>query len=116
MDRWSVEFFLTESGRSPVQEYIDGLRPDEGAAIADDLLLMAEFGTALGMPHVRPLKGKIWELRVRTRVQHRVLYAAIVDRTMVLLHAFTKKTQQTPPAEIATAEKRLSDFQRRRAL
>lgn len=37
----------------------------------------------------------------------RAVYAAVHGRTLLVLHAFVKKTQTTPRAAIATARKRL---------
>ncbi|MEM5421380.1 type II toxin-antitoxin system RelE/ParE family toxin [Paraburkholderia ferrariae] len=36
----------------------------------------------------------------------RVFYCAIVDRRVVMLHCFVKKTQQTPHKELEIARKR----------
>jgi phage-related protein len=34
----------------------------------------------------------------------------VSGRRFVLLHAFTKKTQKTPAAEIETAKRRMADY------
>lgn len=113
MSNWDLVFYATPAGRSPVREYVDSLAADEAARLTDDLSLLAEFGLGLGMPHVRPVRGKLWELRSRGRLQHRVLYVAVRGRQIVLLHAFSKKTSKTPSAEIAVAERRFADYQER---
>ena len=79
------------------------------------LQLLRDFGLELGLPHVRPMGQKLWELRVRSRRQHRVLYFAARGERLVLLHAFTKQTQQTPRGEIETALRRMDDYQVREA-
>ena len=62
----------------------------------------------VGMPHVRPLEGKLWEMRMQGRDGiARAVYAAVQGRTLLVLHAFVKKTQTTPRAAIETARKRL---------
>ncbi len=96
-----------------MREYVDGLAAEETARLTYDLDLLEEFGLALGMPHVRPVRGKLWELRSGGRIQHRILYVAVRNRQIVLLHAFTKKTPKTPPGEIAAAERRFADYQER---
>lgn len=40
----------------------------------------------------------------------RILYFAYVDKRIVLLHGFIKKTDKTPAREIAVAEKRMQDM------
>ena len=55
------------------------------------------------------------ELRVHTRVEHRVFYIAKFEEAVYVLHAFEKRTRQTPQSEIALTQKRLADLIRRRA-
>lgn len=71
--------------------------------------LLEAFGPQkVGLPHVRPLEGKLWEMRMRGRDGiARAVYAAVQGRTLVVLHAFVKKTQTTPRAAIEIARKRL---------
>jgi phage-related protein len=54
------------------------------------------------------------EIRVHTRVEHRVFYVAKFEEAVYVLHAFEKRTRQTPQPEIALAQKRLADLIRRR--
>lgn len=62
----------------------------------------------VGLPHIRPLDGKLWEMRMQGRDGiARAVYAAIKDRRLLVLHVFVKKTQTTPRSAIATALKRL---------
>jgi len=107
---WTLEYYETPAGRRPVQDYLDGLEAREALRVSDSLELLEDRGTALGAPHTRNLGGKLWELRVLGRVQHRVLYFAASGRRLVLLHAFTKKTPKTPPTELETARRRMADY------
>jgi phage-related protein len=111
---WALEFYRTASGRAPVEDYLDDLTPTEAAKAARGLDLLRTFGTELGMPHVRPLGGGLYEFRLRGQREHRVVYVALAGQRFLLLHAFTKKTQRTPKAEVALAEQRYEDYLRRR--
>jgi len=65
----------------------------------------------LGMPHIRPLEGKLWELRIRGRDGiARAIYATITGRRIAILHAFVKKTWKTPRRAIETAKRRLQEL------
>ncbi len=55
------------------------------------------------------------EIRIHTRVEHRVFYVAKFEEAVYVIHAFEKQTRRTPQAEIALAKKRLADLIRRRA-
>lgn len=112
MKAWTLIYFETRRGDAPVRDYLDELPSRERARVADALDDLEEFGTSLTMPQVRPLQGTpLWEVRVRGRIQHRVFYVMIEERRILLLHAFTKKSQRTPAREIQTALGRLAEFQ-----
>jgi len=55
------------------------------------------------------------EIRVHTRLEHRVLYIAKFEEAVYVLHAFEKRTRQTPQREVSLAKKRLADMIRQRA-
>jgi len=55
------------------------------------------------------------EIRVHTGVEHRIFYVAKFAEAVYVLHAFEKRTRQTPQPEIELARKRLGDLNRRRA-
>lgn len=57
----------------------------------------------------------VTEIRLHTRVEHRVFYVATFGDAVYVLHAFEKRTRQTPPSEIELARRRLADLARRRA-
>ena len=96
---------------------IHALAEPELLALPDDMRgrflhiadLLEAFGPMkVGMPHIRPLEGKLWEMRMQGRDGiARAVYAAVQGRTLLVLHAFVKKTQTTPRAAIETARKRL---------
>lgn len=108
---WITEFYTDEQGRAPVEEFLDTVPRKERAKILRDLNLLEEFGLQLGSPHVRHLTGKLWELRIRTRGKaYRIIYFAYTGQRFILLHAFLKKTNKTPRAELHVSETRLLDF------
>ncbi len=102
---WQIEFFADSDGRSPVIEFINTLPAEERVKIRNQLRLLQEFGIQLGMPQARPLTTHkpLWELRP---IPNRLIYVAMTGRRFVILHAFKKKSQKTPPQEIRIAEKR----------
>lgn len=73
--------------------------------------LLEGFGPQrVGLPHIRPLEGKLWEMRMRGRDGiARAVYAAVHGRRLLVLHVFIKKTQTTPRKAIETALQRLKD-------
>ena len=71
--------------------------------------LVEEMGPQhVGLPHVRPLERKLWEMRMQGRDGiARAVYAAVQGRRVLVLHVFVKKTQTTPRRAIDLALKRL---------
>ena len=62
----------------------------------------------VGLPHIRPLESKLWEMRMQGRDGiSRAVYAAVHGRRLLVLHVFVKKTQTTPRSAIEIALKRL---------
>ena len=65
----------------------------------------------LGMPHVRHLQDKLWEIRGKGKSGiARALYVAVVGRRVVILRVFVKKTQKIPPGEVALALSRMKEI------
>jgi phage-related protein len=76
--------------------------------LSDQMLL---FGPDLGMPHTRAMGAGLFELRLKSREGiGRVFYCTLVKRKIVMLHQFVKKTDKTPPKELAVARKRLKEW------
>lgn len=66
---------------------------------------------SLGEPHVKHLEGKLWELRLTGRDGiARALYVTAVGRRVIVVRAFVKKTQKTPPGEIKLALRRAKEI------
>jgi phage-related protein len=57
----------------------------------------------------------VMEIRVHTRLEHRLFYVAKFDEAVYVIHAFEKRTRQTAAHDIALARKRLADLVQRRA-
>jgi len=75
--------------------------------------LIQEMGLEkVGMPRVRPLQGKLWEMRMKGKDGiSRALYVTARGRRVVVVRAFVKKTQKTPAREIELALKRAEEIE-----
>ena len=74
--------------------------------------LIEEHGIEfVSMPHVRHIRGPLWEMRLRGRSGiSRALYMTVHERRVVVLRVFTKKTQRTPKREIELAMRRAQEI------
>jgi len=72
---------------------------------------MEIYGPDLGMPHTRAMGKGLFELRLKAAEGiARVLYCTIVDRQIVMLHQFVKKTEKTPARELEIARRRMKEL------
>jgi phage-related protein len=73
--------------------------------------LLESFGPQhVGLPHVRPLGEKLWEMRLTGRDGiGRAIYTAAAGRRLIVLHAFVKRTQKTPRRAIDLALRRFKE-------
>lgn len=61
-------------------------------------------------PQVKHLTGKLWEMRLKGRDGiARSIYVAASGQRVVVLRTFVKKTEKTPPREIAIALLRMKE-------
>ena len=102
-------FYSTSTGNEPVREWLKGMLRDDRRAIGEDIAYV-QFKWPIGKPHVDHLRGSIWE--VRTSLGNRIARTlfAVDKGTMVLLHGFIKKTQQTDVEELKLAERRFKEY------
>jgi phage-related protein len=74
--------------------------------------LMLEYGGNIGMPHTKSLGDGLFELRLKGQEGiARVFYCTLVDKEIVMLHSFIKKTDKIPGKELAMANKRKLEVQ-----
>ena len=104
--KWTVEF-LNEA----VMAEFDALPMDMQASLARIADMIRDNGLEkTGMPHVRHLQGKLWEMRGKGRDGiARNIYVTVTGRRIVIVRAFIKKTQETPQDEIKIALKRAKE-------
>lgn len=89
-----------------MRKYIDGLEAGQRAKVDAALLQIGRYGIEGSAVTVRPIKGKLWELKVDAQ---RVFYVVARGPMMVLLHAYRKQSQKAPRREIETAVQRFKD-------
>ena len=82
------------------------LSRDDKKIVGEDIKTV-EYGWPLGMPLVRKLEKDLWEVRPHlTNKEIARIFFTVKDGMMVLVHAFKKKSQNTPPNELDIAKNR----------
>ena len=103
MHRWAIEV-IEEAERE-----IKALPADMQGQFLHLAEMLEEQGPhRVGMPHVRPLERKLWEIRMKGRDGiARAIYVAASGRRLIVVRAFAKKTERTPRREIELALRRM---------
>lgn len=94
-----------------LEDFIAGLEKPTIAKILRTIDLLEQLGGNLGMPHSKKIGRDLFESRVRGKQEVRIIYT-FYKKTIVLLHAFVKKTQRIPRQSILLAKKRLNALDR----
>ena len=108
----NVIFYTTQTGKRPVEEFLDSLKPKEAQKILWVLKLIEELDRVPAQ-YFKKLSGsdEIWECRVRTQSKAVRIFSFFVNGdTLVLTHGYAKKSQRTDAREIKLAEKYRSDY------
>ena len=103
---WTISYYS-----AALQRDLPGLPATIQARYVHLTARMMVFGPDLGMPHTRAMGEGLFELRLKGAGGiARVLYCTLSGRRIVMLHAFVKKSEKTPPRELALARRRMKEI------
>ena len=107
-----VVFYRTQGGAEVVRDWLRSLDDADRQAIGLDLMRV-QYRWPVGMPLCRALGDGLWEVRTSLPSNRiaRVLFSMQQGRLLVL-HGFIKKTQNTPPNDLALARRRNREFEK----
>ena len=107
----NVAFYKTVSGNEPVREWLKDMPKEDRQTIGEDIKT-AQYGWPLGMPLIRKIERGLWEVRSNISAGIARVFFTVMDKTMILLHGFVKKSQKTPQEELDTARRRLNNLEK----
>jgi phage-related protein len=74
---------------------------------------MIEHGPNLGLPHTDSFGSGLFELRLKgIEGIARLFFCMMVEKKIVMLHSFIKKTQKTPDKELKIAKSRMKELKK----
>jgi len=104
-------YYVTESGRSPVREFVYSLDLNAKRKLFFVKALLEEFGHRLHYPHAKYMGNSIFELRFKGgEGAIRILYFFFERDKAIFTNGFIKKSDRTPKKEITTAIERREKF------
>ena len=107
-----IQFYRTESGACPVEEFLDGLNAKQAQKVLWVLRAVREL-PQVPKQYFKKLAGSddLWEVRAEFGGgAFRLLGFWDEGRLIILTNGFAKKTQKTPEREMALAEQRRRDY------
>jgi len=113
--KFTVEFYETENGATPVREFLEDLKgsdPDGFAAVVAGLSKL--HNRQYHRPPLSKALGEgLFELRHIGKLNTRVLWFFMEHQRIVAVHGIRHKGQAIPVRDLEIARVRMSDWMRR---
>jgi phage-related protein len=112
---FTVEFYVSVGGRSPVQEFLDELKQSDPGDFAAVLAGLAKLRQRQyhREPLSKALGGGLFELRHIGKLNTRVFWFFTKGRRIVAVHGIRNKGHGIPARDLGTAQARMNDWQAR---
>ncbi len=112
---FTVEFYETSSGRSPVREFLDKLKESDPGDFAIVMAGLAKLRTRQyhKAPLSKPLGEGLFEMRHVGKLNTRVLYFFAKEHRIIAVHGIRSKSQRISERDIHVALERKKDWRLR---
>jgi phage-related protein len=112
---FDIYYYELPSGEKPVKTFIDNLDVKMRVKALGCIDILAEYGNTLREPYSKAIGKGLFELRIKFAGDiTRIFYFFVLNNRIILTNGFVKKTQKTPPNEIALARQYKADYEGRR--
>ena len=114
---FTVEFYTSANGNSPVQEFLEELKrsdPDDHATVVRGLVKLRN-SQYHREPLSKALGDGLFELRHVGKLNTRVLWFFMKGRRIITVHGIRNKGQAIATRDLDTARARMHDWQKRKA-
>ena len=112
---FTVEFYVSASGQSPVREFLLELKasdPGDFAAVAAGLEKL-RHRQCHHEPLTKALNDGLFELRHVGKLNTRVMWFFVKGRRIIAVHGIRNKGWAIPARDLDTAQDRMRDWQER---
>jgi len=115
---FTIEFYETATGRSPVREFLLELKasdPDDFAALAAGLAKLRHHQYHRP-PLSKALDHGLFELRHVGKLNARILWFFVRGRRIIAVHGIRNKGQSIASRDMAVARERMHDWRERNVI
>lgn len=111
-NEYKASYYInSRNGKKPVYDYIRSQEKKDRAKIFSYIDRLVTSEGYLDEPYSKHVVDKIRELRVDfSSNHHRIFYFTFVEKNIILLHAFLKKSDKIPEQEIKRAQINFQDL------
>jgi len=112
----TINFYRLPNGQSPVEAFLDSLTGKQAQKVLWVLQIIEEFESVPRQYFKKLVNSEgIWEVRIQFGNDIFRLLGFFDDGSLLILtNGFAKKSQKTPPQEIALAMRRKNNYLARR--
>jgi phage-related protein len=112
MMQFSIEFYETVPGQSPVLDFLDELRESDPNDFASVMAGLARLRNRLyhKPPLSKSLGNDLFELRHVGKLNTRVLYFFMKGQRIIAVHGVRNKGREIPARDLKTALERKNDW------
>ncbi|MBI3934120.1 MAG: type II toxin-antitoxin system RelE/ParE family toxin [Acidobacteria bacterium] len=109
---FSIEFYVSSTGRCPVREFLDDLKKSDPGDFAAVMAGLAKLRNRQyhRPPLSKPIGDGLLELRHVGKLNTRVLYFFVKGRRIVAAHGIRSKAQDIPARDRQVALERMRDW------
>lgn len=105
-ESYRVKFFQKLNKEIPIIDFLERLTSKESAKILKYIDFLRENEGCLDEPYTKYIKNKIRELRIDFgKKRYRIFYFCSMNKKIILLHIFFKKSKKIPDKELKIAFK-----------
>lgn len=109
--KYTIEFFDAD-----VKQAILSWPAGINACFTRIALRMVDHGANLGLPYTRAMGGGLFEIRAKGQEGiGRAFFCTMMERRIIILHGFIKKTEKTPKHELDIALQRMKEIKHGKA-
>jgi len=109
--KFTIEFYEKPNKKCPVSKYLEKQTQKTEDKILAYFHNLSVFQAFRQEPYSRQIEKKLRELKIYTKQgSHRIFYFMIINKKIIFLHAFLKKTKKTPKMEIKKALEYMEEY------
>lgn len=108
---FEIIFYTKQDNTQPVVDFLESLTPQEKAKIVKKIQILEIYGNQIQAKFLEFLQSGLFQIQVQSKDNYlRIIYFFYINKKIILLLGFKKKTNKTPQSYLQQAEKYKNDY------